>query len=206
MGVWTLGASDWVIPHPLGLPQLSVSTCLFSGFPYIYTKYWLVVDFRGNVLSQFIIYPQWDLNKTHWTGSLNFDVIKPNIFALFRFVGGFCCCCLFFSFMAVLVAHGSSQPRDWIGAAAVAYTTAMATLDLSHICNLCCSLRQHWILNPLSQARSQNPHPHRDVGSLTHWAAMEILVCRFSSYFKTYASSQVINSWPYILLYFTLIN
>ena len=35
------------------------------------------------------------------------------------------------------------------------YTTAIATPDLSHICNLCHSLRQHWILNPLSEARDQ---------------------------------------------------
>ena len=33
-----------------------------------------------------------------------------------------------------------------------ACTTATATLDLSHICDLCCSLRQCWILNPLSEA------------------------------------------------------
>ena len=32
------------------------------------------------------------------------------------------------------------------------YTTATATLDLSHICNLYHSLQQHWILNPLSEA------------------------------------------------------
>ena len=31
------------------------------------------------------------------------------------------------------------------------YTTA--TLDSNHICDLCLSLQQHQILNPLSQAR-----------------------------------------------------
>ena len=30
---------------------------------------------------------------------------------------------------------------------------ATATQDLSHIYNLCCSLQQHQILNPLSDAR-----------------------------------------------------
>ena len=35
-----------------------------------------------------------------------------------------------------------------IGTAAGAYTTAMATLDLSHICDLCHSFCQHQILNP----------------------------------------------------------
>ena len=29
------------------------------------------------------------------------------------------------------------------------YTTATATPDLSHVCDLYCSSRQHWILNPL---------------------------------------------------------
>ena len=31
--------------------------------------------------------------------------------------------------------------------------TARAKLDLNRICNLCCSLRQCWILNPLREAR-----------------------------------------------------
>ena len=36
-----------------------------------------------------------------------------------------------------------------------AYTTATATPDLSHICNLHCSAWPHQILNPLSKARDQ---------------------------------------------------
>ena len=36
-----------------------------------------------------------------------------------------------------------------------AYTTATATWDISCICDLCFSLRQHWILNPLSKARDR---------------------------------------------------
>ena len=36
-----------------------------------------------------------------------------------------------------------------------AYATAMATPDLNSICKLCQSLQQHWILNPLSEARDQ---------------------------------------------------
>ena len=36
-----------------------------------------------------------------------------------------------------------------------AYTTATATWDLSHICNLDHSSWQCWILNPLSEARDQ---------------------------------------------------
>ena len=40
-----------------------------------------------------------------------------------------------------------------IGAAAVAYVTDLAILDLSHICDLHCSLWQCRILNPLNEAR-----------------------------------------------------
>ena len=36
-----------------------------------------------------------------------------------------------------------------------AYATATAMPDLIHICDLHCSLWQHWILNPLSKARDQ---------------------------------------------------
>ena len=47
-----------------------------------------------------------------------------------------------------------------------AYAIAMAVLDLSLICDLHCSLQQHWILKPLSKARdwtcllmdTKNPH------------------------------------------------
>ena len=36
----------------------------------------------------------------------------------------------------------------------LAYTTAISQLpDPSYICDLCCSLQQHWILNSLSEAR-----------------------------------------------------
>ena len=36
-----------------------------------------------------------------------------------------------------------------------AYTTAMAAPDLSHICDLCCSLWQCQILKPLSEIRDR---------------------------------------------------
>ena len=34
-----------------------------------------------------------------------------------------------------------------------AYAKATATPGPSHICDLCCSLWQYWILNPLSEAK-----------------------------------------------------
>ena len=41
-----------------------------------------------------------------------------------------------------------------------AYTTATARSDLSFVFDLCHSSRQHWILNPLSEAQGSNPQPH----------------------------------------------
>ena len=61
---------------------------------------------------------------------------------------------LSFLFTALLATYGSSQDKGVKSALQLpAYTIATATLVLSHICNACHSLWQHWILNPLSQAR-----------------------------------------------------
>ena len=64
---------------------------------------------------------------------------------------------IFFSFflMATPTACRSSQATGQIGAAAAVYTTATTIPDPSRICDLCHSLQQHWILNPLSEARDQ---------------------------------------------------
>ena len=56
-------------------------------------------------------------------------------------------------FTAALVAYGSSQDRDRIEAAAMTYTTATATPDLSCMCDLPYRLQQRQILKPLSEAR-----------------------------------------------------
>ena len=63
-------------------------------------------------------------------------ILSSNLFILF-----------FFLFRATPVAYGGSQPRGLIG--------AMAMQDPSHICKLHHSSEQHWILNPLRQARDQ---------------------------------------------------
>ena len=59
---------------------------------------------------------------------------------------------------AAPVAHGSSQARG-LGVKwelqMVAYTTASAIQDLSRVCDLHHSSQQHWILNPLMEARDQ---------------------------------------------------
>ena len=52
------------------------------------------------------------------------------------------------------MAYGCSQATGQIGAAAASLHTT-ATLDLSHIRDLCYSLRQPQILNPLNEARDR---------------------------------------------------
>ena len=53
-----------------------------------------------------------------------------------------------------------------------AYTTAIATLDPSHICDLPHSLQQHWIFNPLSKTRDWTCILRDNIGSLTRWATV----------------------------------
>lgn len=72
----------------------------------------------------------------------------------------FCCCCFLFGWFFWLSrarpeAYGSSQARGQIGVLGVAYTTATAMPDLSHVCNLHYSSWQCQILNPLSEAKDQ---------------------------------------------------
>ena len=55
--------------------------------------------------------------------------------------------------MATPEAYGPSQARDRIRTVAAANAIATATLDSSHICNLCCTLQQSQFLHPLSEAR-----------------------------------------------------
>ena len=68
------------------------------------------------------------------------------------------------------MAYGSSWARALIVVVAACYATDKATLDLSHICDLCCSLWQCQILNLLSEARDQT-NTFRDTMSLalTSW-------------------------------------
>ena len=61
-------------------------------------------------------------------------------------------------FRAAPTAYGSSQARgqmNWSHSCLLAYTTATATWDLSHVCNLHHCSWQHQILKPLSGARDQ---------------------------------------------------
>ena len=58
--------------------------------------------------------------------------------------------CIFFSFLFFLFFWPHLQH---IEVPRLGVTTATATPDSSHICNLSHRLWQHWILNPLSEAK-----------------------------------------------------
>ena len=59
-------------------------------------------------------------------------------------------------FRATPSAYGSSQAGVEMELQLPAYTTAMAILDLSFICQLCCSLQQRHMLNPLREVRDRS--------------------------------------------------
>ena len=72
-----------------------------------------------------------------------------------------------------------------------ACATAMAMPNLSHICDLCYSLWQCLMLNPLSKARDL-------VGFLTHWATRAI--CFFKD------NSMIFSTWGLQFLHLRLPN
>ena len=59
----------------------------------------------------------------------------------------------FFLFRAAPAVYGSSQVGIKLELHLLVYATAVEMTDLSHIHNLCCSLWQWQILNPLNKAR-----------------------------------------------------
>ena len=65
-------------------------------------------------------------------------------------------------FRAALAAYVSSWARGQIGAAAVAYATATAKPDLSHICDVHTAPQLPAMpdLQPTEQGQGLNPHPH----------------------------------------------
>ena len=71
------------------------------------------------------------------------------------------------------------------------YTTATATQELSHICDLHHSSQQRQILNPLSKARDQN-HILADPGWIRyHWATTGTPL----AYFNNQLDSLGTDSW-----------
>ena len=71
-------------------------------------------------------------------------------------LSGFFCFCFCFSFLRPHLQH-MEVPRLGVESEQqlLAYATVTATPDLSHICDLCHSSHQHWILNPLSEVRDR---------------------------------------------------
>ena len=75
-------------------------------------------------------------------------------------------------FRAVPTAYGNSQARGESELQLLAYTTAIATQDLSSICNLHHSSWQCQILNLLSKARDQTCILMDTSQVCYHWATM----------------------------------
>ena len=74
----------------------------------------------------------------------------------FIFIKGFFVVVVVFSlFMPTPIVYGSSQAGVKSELQLPAFTTATATQDASHFCNLYCSWCQCLILNSLSEARNQ---------------------------------------------------
>ena len=77
-----------------------------------------------------------------------------------------------FFLMATPVAYGSSQANGRIRAAPEAYATTTVMPDPVHIWNSHCSLRHHWILNPLGEAKHQLCILTETVVFLTPWTTV----------------------------------
>ena len=85
----------------------------------------------------------------------------------------------FFPFMATFVAYGNSSGFGVELEQLPAYARAIATPDLSCICNLCCCLQQRQILKPLSEAGDQTHIFMDTTWFLICWATRELLEILF---------------------------
>ena len=69
------------------------------------------------------------------------------------------CCSLFLVFLSFLGPYLRHMEVPMLGVELelqlIAYATATATPDLNHICDLNHSSQQHWILNPMLEARGR---------------------------------------------------
>ena len=92
--------------------------------------------------------------------------------------------CILLFFHGTPGTYGSSWASVWIGAAAEACTTATVVLDSSRICDLCHSLQQCWIPNPLSKARDGTTPSERQQWVLNLWVTMGTPCIAFNRLFK----------------------
>ena len=88
------------------------------------------------------------MSRTHSHSRRTATPSSPFSFILFIF--------LFLLFRAAPAAYGGSQAGVESELQLPAYATATAIQDLSHVCDLHHSSRQHLILNPPSEARNQS--------------------------------------------------
>ena len=86
-----------------------------------------------------------------------------------------------FLFMAAHAAYGLEVESEL---QLPAYTTATATQDASHVCDLDGSLQQHWVLNLTSEAASS----WIPVRFLTCWATMGTPIWEFKKHFPSLIS------------------
>ena len=102
------------------------------------------------ILLKMVVFLPWDFSTFY------FEII-PNLQKSYKnsTKNNFLCVfvCLFCFSMAAPTAYRSSQARGWAGLQLLAYTTATATWDPSHVCDLRHSSWQCRIVNPLSEAR-----------------------------------------------------
>ena len=73
--------------------------------------------------------------------------------------------CILFIYLFILGLHLKNMEAPWLGVESelqqLTYTTATATKDPSHICNLHHSSRQRQIPDPRSRGQGSNSGPHR---------------------------------------------
>ena len=94
------------------------------------------------------------LNKVDYVANQIFSIFLLGFFVCFVVVI-FCLFvfCFLFSYLQPQAHMEIPRPEVKSELQLLAHTTARATPDLSHICDLCCNLEQHWILNPLGKTR-----------------------------------------------------
>ena len=81
---------------------------------------------------------------------------------------------VFCFFRAALVVYGVPRLGVESELELPAYTTASATWDPSHVCNLHHSSWEYWILNPLIEPGIKPASSWILVGFVNHWAMMGI--------------------------------
>ena len=106
-------------------------------------------SYQHLILSNFLIFSHLADVKQHFLEVL-FTVLLLKRLRIFLYIYWPFVFAFFFFFFSF---YGCTWARGRIGAAVGAYTTATATPDPSHICDLHCGLLQCQILNPLSEAR-----------------------------------------------------